>query len=105
LQRDDPKRGGVAHLGDVLANYLRDTRLDRRLREEQVFAAWNGALGAALAERARAVRFSEGELVVEVSSAALLGELVNFTGNGYRRAANARLGSERIHSVSFKPQR
>jgi hypothetical protein len=39
---------------------------------------------------------------VEVPSSAHLQELSSFTGEGYRRAANANLGSERITKVSFK---
>lgn len=90
---------------DALAGFLRDTHLDKRLREQRVLSAWKAALGPELAEHARAVRFAGGELVVEVGSAALLGELTNFTGEPLRRAANTRLGAERITSVSYRPRR
>jgi hypothetical protein len=95
----------VAPLGDALASFLRGANLDERMRERAVFSAWRAALGPALAERAVAVRFARGELTVEVASAVLLGELVNFTGERLRRDANARLGGDRIKNVSFKPRR
>ena len=99
------RRGGVSPLGDALLGFLRDAKLDRRLREAEVFAAWRATLGPQLAERAVAVRFEQGELTVEVASAALLGELKGFTGERHRENANVRLGAPRIHSVSFKPRR
>ena len=105
MVKERGQRGGVSPLGDALAGFLRGAKLDRRLREAEVFAAWRAVLGPQLAERARAVRFERGELTVEVGSAALLGELSSFTGERHRQAANARLGGDRIHSVSFKPRR
>jgi hypothetical protein len=75
------------------------------MAEHEVLAAWGQAMGPALVERARAVRFRDGELTVEVASATLLQELNNFTGEGHRRAANRRLGSERIRRVTFQPRR
>ena len=99
------RRGGVASLGEALSRYLRETHLDRRLVEHEVLAAWRRALGPELCERARAVRFRDGELLVEVASAALLQELANFTGEPRRREANRLLGAERIRSVTFQPRR
>ena len=92
-------------MAEALQQFLRASRLDRRLAEHEVLAAWDEALGPPLAGRARALRFRDGELVVEVASAALLQELSNFTGEGHRRAANRRLGAERIRQVTFQPRR
>ena len=102
-QRD--KRGGVAPLAVALAEFLRANRLDGRLAEQQVLAAWRAAVGERLAGQARALRFRSGELLVEVASAAQLQELRNFTGEGYRQAANRELGAERIRKLSFQPRR
>lgn len=90
---------------DALAGFLRETHLDQRLREQQVLTAWKASLDPELHQHARAVRFVGGELVVEVSSAALLGELTSFTGEALRKATNKRLGADRITSVSYKPRR
>jgi len=105
LEANSEKRGGVCSMSEALSQFLRTSRLDRRLREHQVFAAWSETLGQPAAARARAVRFQNGELVVEVSSATLLQELANFTGEGHRRAANRRLGGDLINRVSFQPRR
>lgn len=99
-------RGGLSSLQDELSTYLRATGLDAHMRHWKVFEAWSKALGAELGKRARAVRYRDGELLVEVGSAAHLHELKNFTGEGYRRAANDHLttagGRDTIRRVVFK---
>jgi hypothetical protein len=92
-------------LGDVLGAYLKDSGLAGKMAQAQVFGAWHAVVGEAIARRARAVRFREGELLVEVRSAAHLHELANFTGEGFRRAANERLGAPRIERVVFQLER
>ena len=92
-------------MAEALKQFLRASRLDRGLAEHEVLAAWGQVLGTDQAPRARAVRFRDGELVVEVASAALLQELSNFTGESHRRAVNRHLGAERIERVTFQPRR
>ena len=63
---------------------------------------WRDSAAPRYGQRARALRFADGELLVEVASAATLQELKGFTGEELRRAANQRLGCERIRRVTFK---
>lgn len=100
------RRGGVSSLQSELTQFLRVTGIDAHARHWQVFEAWSKALGPGLGERARAVRYQNDELTVEVESAAHLQELKNFTGEGFRRAANVHLqksdSRESIRRVVFK---
>ncbi len=98
-------RGGAVPLGEALQCYLDSSGLSRKMRELPVLDAWSLAVGERLAARARAVRFQDGELEVEVSSAAHRQELASFTGEQYRRLANQRLGREEIRRVVFKLKR
>jgi hypothetical protein len=75
------------------------------MRHWPVYKAWNAAVGKQLAQRARPVRFAKGELLVEVESATHLHELANFTGDDFRKRANAALGGEEIRKVVFKLKR
>jgi len=88
----------------ALREFVHDAGLGPRLRDARVFRAWREAAGEALGRHARAVRFQGGELCVEVSSAAHRAEL-EMTGEGLRRAANARLGEERIRRITFQSRR
>lgn len=95
---------GPAPIGEVLARYLKSQGLDSKLRGALVIRTWDRALGP-LAARARAVRFRDGELVVEVDSAPHLAELSSFTGENYRRAVNQTLGREVVKNVTFQRKR
>ena len=85
-----------------MRSFLADSGIGAKLKDGEVFHAWTQVLGAGLATRARPVRFERGELTVAVSSAPHFQELKGFTGEGFRRAANKRLGSERIRRVTFR---
>jgi hypothetical protein len=100
--RPDAGREGPALLRDAIAGFLAKSGIGARRRDADVLAAWREALGSRLVRHTRAVRFQRGELVVEVASAAHLHELSSFTGESYRRAANARLGGEHIRRVTFR---
>ena len=97
-----PKRGGMAPVKDVLATWIKTSGLAGKFRDAQVFRAWRAAAGPNLTTRAVPVRFESGELTIEVRSAAHMHELQNFTGEQFRRAANQRLGAERITRVVFR---
>ena len=90
---------------EALSAFLAKSGLAAKLSDGAVMSAWRRAAGEELSRRARAMRFREGELLIEVESAAHLSELQNFTGESLRQAANARLGAERIRRVTFQLQR
>jgi predicted nucleic acid-binding Zn ribbon protein len=99
------ERGGVSSFQNVLGQYLRQSGLEQQFSNARVYKAWRDALGVALAARARPVRFENGVLEVAVKSAAHLQELSTFTGEGYRKAANRKLGGERIRGIEFRLER
>ncbi|MBK7642666.1 MAG: DUF721 domain-containing protein [Planctomycetes bacterium] len=88
-----------------MERFLGASGLSERVAQWPIFRAWSEAIGSALGNHARAVRFAMGNLYVEVDSAAHLHELSNFTGEQYRSLANARLGSEQIRRVHFQLKR
>ena len=90
---------------EVLETFLRSSGLGAQIRDATVFRAWSRALGPGLAARAKPVRFRDGELLVEVDSAAHLAQLRSFTGEGLRKAANALLKRPTITRVVFKTRR
>lgn len=98
-----PDRGGLHTIQDVLQSFLKDSGITRsRGLVANVFKAWEEAVGREFARRARPVRFDRGELTVEVSSSALLHELVSFTGEELRTRVNEHLGRELVHRMNFK---
>lgn len=99
------KRGGVASMRNALGAYLRQSGLDAQFSKARIFKGWRDAVGASVAMRARPVRYENGVLEVAVKSAAHFQELSSFTGEGYRKAANRKLGGERIRKIEFRLER
>lgn len=98
----EDRRGGLSSMKDAMRAFLSESGLGSKLKNGEVLHAWSAAAGPALSGRARPVGFRHGELVVAVRSAPHFQELKSFTGEGIRRAANKRLGGERIRSVTFR---
>lgn len=92
-------------MNDAVKGFLQASGLAAHMRHWPVFEAWSDALGKDLARHARPVRFSAGELCVEVESAAHLHELQNFTGEDFRARANALLTKPQIRRVVFRLKR
>ena len=101
-----PRRGGPepTSLGDLLGEVTRAAGLDQPKSLDPVFEAWNQVAGEGLAAVARPVRFRQGELAVDVSSASHFHELVAFTGEGLRKRLNEALGEDRVKRLAFKHQ-
>ena len=92
----ETSRKGPVPLGDAIQSFLRESGLNARSQDREVFQAWEQAFGS---DRARPVSFRRGDLVIEVASSALLAELKSFTGDRFRRKANQILGGQRIRRV------
>ena len=89
----------------AIRQYLQVCGLGHELAHWPVYEAWSAVLGSVLARRAVPVSFRNGELCVEVESSAHLQELKSFTGEGFRRQANLRLGEQAISKVVFRLKR
>ncbi|MEC8495830.1 MAG: DciA family protein, partial [Planctomycetota bacterium] len=57
MEGDEPKRGKLMPLGDALAEFLRDSKLLQRKKQQPAYDAWDEAVGPELARQARAVSF------------------------------------------------
>ncbi|MEM6671250.1 MAG: DUF721 domain-containing protein [Planctomycetota bacterium] len=92
-------------LGDALNEYLDQSGLLRRRRAAPALDAWDEAVGPKIAERARAVSFRRGELLVEVDNTALLSELRGFAAEDIRTRADALFEGGTIRKLTFRLKR
>ena len=65
-------------IGDLLDRWLKKNRARQRVDAASVFGRWRDAVGEELSRETRVVDLRAGELVVEVSSSALLNELSTY---------------------------
>lgn len=98
-------RKGLASLDDALKSFLKTSGLGARFGPPPEFSAFKEAAGAAFARHARAVRFTRGELVVQVSSAPHLAELKGFRGEEIRKRTNQLLGRDEVRKITFRLDR
>ena len=95
-------RQGLRKLADSVQVYWRESGLNRRPKESQIYDAVHTTLGVQYGRHARAVKFTRGIVTVEVSSRAHHMELSSFAGAGVVEAANRILGAERITKIVYK---
>src|SRR6187401_1521823 len=99
------ERKGLASLDVALKGYLKASGLGERFGPPLEFRAFKDAAGTAFARHARAVRFTRGELVVQVSSATHLAELKGFRGEEIRMRTNQLLGRDDVRKITFRLDR
>jgi len=92
-------------LGEALTEYLDQSGVLRRKKAGPALAAWDEAVGPELSERARAVSFRRGDLLIEVDNTALLSELRGFASEDLRTRADALLEGATIRKLTFKLKR
>jgi len=100
VQQKKP-RGPLA-LDGLINSFLRENHLNREGVHLAVFRAWDELAEEAGIKHTHAVLYRRGHLTIEVSSAALLQELRNFTGESYRNKINERFQKEMIQKITFK---
>ena len=98
-------RGGVSPLDAALQSFLRTSGIGEHLGPWAIFRAFADAAGSTYARHARAVKFTRGELLVEVDSAAHLAELKGFLGEDIRTRTHQILGRQEIRRISFRLKR
>ena len=94
----------MERLGDVLPGVLRGLGLAEGLAGWRSVAEWPEAVGEAIARRARAVSFHDGQLTVEVEGAAWRHELSVLKRDLIRRL-NQRLGGAVVRDLRFTHDR
>ncbi len=95
------KRNNIQTLGEALREYVREMRMDRKLKEVSIVQSWENVLGKTIARYTRNVYLSNGVLYVELSSPVVKNELLMMR-EEIRNKLNENAGEELIRKVVFK---
>ncbi|MFH0919348.1 MAG: DUF721 domain-containing protein [Fibrobacterota bacterium] len=87
-------------LGDVLAQMLKDTGLEKKAREYAAIADWEKIVGAKVAEHTSPVDIKGGVLFVHVKTAAWRSQLAFFKDDIIQKI-NAHAGKKTVRSLFF----
>jgi predicted nucleic acid-binding Zn ribbon protein len=89
-------------LGEILKAVLRRKRVREKGRYSALVAAWEDIVGEGVASRTHIGSFDDGELVVQVDSAALLHELNSFMKDQLLAGLRATDGGRDVASLRFR---
>jgi predicted nucleic acid-binding Zn ribbon protein len=88
-------------VADLMAAMFRGKPAEKRLEEGKIWLAWDAAVGAQIAAKARPVSFRDGTLTVAVVSAPWMQQLT-FLKKGMMEKLNERLGRDVVRDIYLK---
>jgi len=95
------KRANIRKLSDILKDFLKENKLDARLKERQVINGWEELMGKAIARVTKKIYIKEGRLFVIISSSVVRSEL-HMLKQEIVRKLNERAGEEIIRELVLK---
>lgn len=94
------RRNKAERVGDLVESLLKRSDTRAGLRAARVCAAWKDVAGPVAAAHSKAVRVTDGELVVAVDSPAWASEM-SLMRSHYLQALQERMGKEAVTSIRF----
>ena len=95
------KRSNTQSLSEVLREYVRVMRMDRKLKEVDVIGSWETILGKTIARYTRNVFLSKQVLYVEIDSPVVKNELLMMR-EEIRLRLNELAGEVMVKKIVFK---
>lgn len=95
------RRSNTQTLGEALREYIKEMRLERKLKEVDIVQSWESLLGKSIARYTRNIYLSKGILYVEISSSVVKNELLMMR-EEIRRKLNEQAGVELVSKIVLK---
>ena len=95
------RRSNTQSLSEVLREYIRENRIERKLKEVDAVKSWEDLLGKTIARYTRNISISNRILYVEITSAVVKNELIMMR-EEIRRKINEHAGVELVSRIVFK---
>jgi len=95
------RRSNTQSLSDVLKEYIKSTRIERKLKEVDVVESWENLLGKTIAHYTRNIYIRNKILYVEISSSVVKNELFMMREEICRKI-NENAGEDLVSRIIFK---
>ena len=95
------RRSNTQSLSEVLKDYIKETHIERKLKEVDVVQSWENLLGKTIARYTRKIYIRKKVLFVEISSAVVKNELFMMR-EEIKRKINEKEGEEIVKTIIFK---
>lgn len=98
------RTGSLSRIGDLAEDFLRRSDRSGGFAGARVCAAWEGVAGPTVAAHSRAVRVTDGELLIAVDSAVWANEL-HLMSSTYITELQRRVGKDAVRAIRFTVSR
>lgn len=95
------RRSNTQPLSEILREYIREMRIEHKLKEVDVISAWEPLLGKTIARYTRNLRVVNRVLYVEITSAVVKNELIMMREEICRKL-NEHAGARVIDKIVFR---
>lgn len=95
------RRSNTQSLSEIIKEYVKATRIERKLKEVDVVESWEDLLGKSVASYTRNIYIRNKVLYVEISSAVVKNELFMMR-EEIKRKINEKEGEEIVRTIIFK---
>ena len=95
------RRSNTQSLSDVLREYIKENRIERKLKEVDIIHSWENLLGKTIARYTRNIYISRKIMYVEISSSVVKNELIMMREEILRKI-NEQAGEELVERIVFK---
>jgi predicted nucleic acid-binding Zn ribbon protein len=101
FMKEDDKRPGFVHIGNVIDGVLKSYRAEPDFELSEVWRLWDDTVGETIAQNARPAAFKGKLLIVHVISSTWIHQL-QFLKNDLMAKINDALGKPLIQEIKFK---
>lgn len=95
------RRSNTQPLGDVLRDFIKENRIERKLKEVDIVHSWEKLLGKTIAGYTRNIYISNKIMYVEISSSVVKNELIMMREEILRKM-NEQAGEKLVERIVFK---
>ena len=95
------RKSKTLNIEEIVNSYLKENKLDVKLKEYDIIASWEEVLGKAVASRTNKIFINKGNLYVSLSSSVLRNELMMMK-DGIIYALNKKVGEKIISNIVFR---
>jgi len=95
------RRSNTQKISEVLRDFVRENRMEHKLKEVDIVHSWEELLGKTIARYTRKVYISHKVLYVEISSPVVKNELI-YMREEIRKKINEMAGEEMVEKIVFK---
>jgi predicted nucleic acid-binding Zn ribbon protein len=88
-------------LKEIIEEVLRDSGMDKKLKERELIRQWDEVVGLAIARSTESIYISDRRLIVKVRSSVIRNELMMIR-DGLKTELNRRIGQDLISEVVIR---